>query len=87
MEKELQSSLEDGAIRELSVLTDTANEDSTHIKRKICILYHPKNHIKVLCKRLAIAQGYTENNITTVPNQYCFTQTSLDEKALRIFDL
>ena len=37
MEKELQSSLEDGAIRELSVLADLENEDSTRIKRNIRI--------------------------------------------------
>ena len=35
MEKEVQSSLEDGVIRELSVLADPSNEDSTHIKQKI----------------------------------------------------
>ena len=43
MEKEMQSSPEGGAIREMSVLTDPANEDSTHIKRKIRILDNPKN--------------------------------------------
>ena len=37
MEKEVQSSLHDGAIRELSVLADPLNEDLTHIKRKIRI--------------------------------------------------
>ena len=41
MEKEVQLSLQDGAIRELSVLADPANEDSTKIKRKIRILNHP----------------------------------------------
>ena len=48
---------------------------------------HPKNHIEVLHARLAISQGLTGNNITTGPNQYHFTQTSLDGEALRIFDL
>ena len=55
MEKELQLSLQDDAIRELSVLADPANEDSTKIKQNICILDHPKNLIKVLRARLAIA--------------------------------
>ena len=71
--KEVQSSQEDGAIRELSVLSDPENEDSTRIKRKIRILDHPKNLIEVLRARLAIAQGLTGNNITTGPNQYRFT--------------
>ena len=87
MEKEVQSSLQDGNIRELSVLADTLNEDSTHIKHKIRILDHPKNLIEVLCARLAIAQGSTDNNITTGPNQYRFNRTFLDGEALRIFDL
>ena len=55
MEKEVQSSLKDVAIRELSVLADPANEHSTKIKRKIRILDHPKNLIEVLRARLAIA--------------------------------
>ena len=55
MEKEVQSSTQDGAIRELSVLADPTNEQSTNIKRKIRILDHPKNLIKVLRARLAIA--------------------------------
>ena len=38
LEREVQSSLQDGAIRELSVLADPSNEDSTRIKRKIRIL-------------------------------------------------
>ena len=42
MGKWVQSSLEDGDIRELSVLNDPENEDSTRIKRKIRILDHPK---------------------------------------------
>ena len=57
MEKEVQSSTQDGAIRELSVLADPTNEQSTKIKRKIRILDHPKNPIKVLCARLAIEKG------------------------------
>ena len=52
MENEVQSSLEDGAIRELPVLADPANEDSTRIKWKIRILDHPKNLIEVLCVML-----------------------------------
>ena len=69
MEKWVQLSLEYGAIRELPVLAYPENEDSTHIKRKIRILDHPKNLIKVLRARLTIGQGFTGNNITTVPNQ------------------
>ena len=42
MEKEVQSSTQDGAIRELSVLADPTNKQSTKIKRKINILDHPK---------------------------------------------
>ena len=42
MEKGMQSSLEDDAIRDLSVLADPKNEDSTRIKRKIRILDHHK---------------------------------------------
>ena len=87
MEKEVQSSLEDGAIRELSVLADQENKDSTRFNQKIRILDHPKNLIKVLRARLAIAQGLTGNNITTVPNQYRSTWTFLDGDVLRIFDL
>ena len=78
MVKELPSSIEDSDIRELSVITDPANEDSTCIKRKTHILDHPKNLIEVLYARLAIAQGLTWENITTGPNHYCFTQTFLD---------
>ena len=87
MEEEVQSSLEDGAMRELSVIADPANKDSTKIKRRICFLDHPKNLIEVLRARLAIRQGITGNNITTGPSQYRFTQTFLDGEALRIFDL
>ena len=86
MVKKVQSSLEDSAIRELSVTTDPTNEDSTRIKRKIWILDHPKNLINVLCTRLTIVQGLIGNYITTGPNQYRFTQTFLDGEALRIFD-
>ena len=48
---------------------------------------HPKNLIKVLRARLAIAQGLIGTNITTGPNQYRFTRNFLDGEALRIFDL
>ena len=54
MEKEVQSSTQDGASCELLVLTDPTNEQSTKIKRKIHILDHPKNLIEVLRARLAI---------------------------------
>ena len=69
VEKEVQLSAQDGAICELSVLADPTNEQSTKIKRKICILGHPKNLIKVLHARLAIEKGITGNAITTGPNQ------------------
>ena len=87
MEKEVQSSSQEGAIRELSVLADPSNEQSTNIKQKIRILDHPKNLIKVLCARLAIEKGLTGNVSTTGPNQYRFTRTFLDGEALRFFDL
>ena len=87
MEKEVQSSTHDGAIRELSVLAEPINEHSTKIKRKIRILDHPKNLVKVLHARLAIEKGISGNTITTGPNQYRFTRTFIDGEALRIFDL
>ena len=87
MEKKLQSSLQDGAIRELSVLADPVDKHSTKIKQKIRILDHPKNHIEVLRARLAIAKGLTGNNITAGPNQYRRTRTFFDREALHIFDL
>ena len=87
MEKEVQSSSQDGAIRELSVLADPSNKHSTKIKRKICILDHLKNLIKVLQEILAIEKGLAGNAITTEPNQYRFTRTFLDGEALHIFDL
>ena len=87
MEKEVQSSIEDGAMRELSVLADPANEDSTKIKQKIRIFDHPKNLIEVLCTGLAIGQGITGNNITTGHIQYRFTRTFLAGEALSIFYL
>ena len=87
MEKEVQSSTQDGAICELSVLADLANKQSTKIKRKIRILDHPKNLIKVFCARLAIEKEITGNAITTGHNQYRFTRTFLEGEALRIFDL
>ena len=69
MEKEVQSSSQDGAICELSVLAEPSNGHSTKIKRKIRILYHPKNLIEVLRARLAIKKGLAGNAITTGPNQ------------------
>ena len=87
IEKEVQSSTQDSAIRELSVLADPTNEQSTKIKQKIRILDHPKNLIEVLRARLAIEKGISGNAITTGPNQYRFTRTFLDGEALRIFDL
>ena len=69
------------------MLADPANEDSTMIERKICILDYPKNLIKVLRTRLAIGQGTTGNNIKMGPSQYYFTQTFLSGEALCIFDL
>ena len=64
-EKEVQSSTQDSAIRDLSVLADPKNEQSTKIKRKIRILDNPKNLIEVLHARLAIEKGITGNTITT----------------------
>ena len=83
----MQSSSQDGAIRELSVLSDPTNEQSTKIKRKIRILDHPKNLIEVLRAILAIEKGIAGNAITTGLNQYRFTNTFLDGEAMRIFDL
>ena len=54
MDKEVLSSSQDGDIRDLSVLSDPANEKSTNIKQRIHMLYHPKNLIEVLRARLAI---------------------------------
>ena len=87
MVKEVPLSLEDGDIRELSVLTDLTNDDSTCIKRKTRILDHPKNLIEVLRARLAIVQGLTGDNILTGPNQNRLTRTFLYGETLRIFDL
>ena len=69
MVKELSSSLEDGEIREMSVLTYSTNEDSTRIKQKIRIVDNPKNLIEVIRARLTISQRLTGKNITTGPNQ------------------
>ena len=66
--KEVALSRENSEIRELSVLTDPANEDSTRIKLKIHILDHPKNLIEFLCARLAINNSLSGNNITKVLN-------------------
>ena len=87
MEKEVQSSSQDGAICELLVLADPSNEHSTKIKRKVRILDHPKNFIEVLRAKLAIEKGLAGNAITTGPNQYHFTRTFLNGEALRIFEL
>ena len=48
MDKEVMSPSQDGTIRELSVLSDPSNEQSTKIRQKIRILDHPKNLIEVL---------------------------------------
>ena len=87
IEKEVLRSSQDGTIRELSVLSDPSNKQSTKIIQKIRILGHPKNLIKVLRERLAIEKGLASNAITTGPNQYRFTRTFLKGEALRIFDL
>ena len=78
MVKELHVSLDDGDMRELLVQTDPTNEYLTCIKQRIRILDHPKNPLEVLCSRITIDQGLTRNNITTVPNDYCFTRTFLN---------
>ena len=87
MDKEVQSSTQDGAIRELSVLADPSNEHSTKIKRMIHIIDHPKNLIEILQARLAIEKGVIGNAITIGPNQYHFTMTFLDGESLCIFDM
>ena len=48
MDKQVMLSSQDGSIRELLVLSDPINEQSTKIKQKIRILDHPKNLIEVL---------------------------------------
>ena len=80
MEKEVQSSTQDGAIHELSVLADPSNEQSNKIKRKIRILDHPKNLIEVLRARFAIEKGLAGNTITTGTNQYRSPGPSLTGK-------
>ena len=87
MDKEVLSSSQDGDIRDLLVLFDPANEKSTEIKQRICMLEHPKNLIKVLWARLAIKNGLIGNAITTRPHKFCFTRTFLEGEALRIFNL
>ena len=87
MVKDLTLSLKDGDMRKLSVCTDPTNEDSSRIKQKIRIFDHPKNLLEVLHTRLAIAQGLSDNIITTGTNQYRFTRIFLNWEALRIFDL
>ena len=81
--KELTLSLDNGDMRKLSVRTAPTNEDPIRIKQKH-ILDHPKNILEVLRARLTIAQGITDNNITTGKNQYRFTQTFLDRESLCI---
>ena len=78
MVKELHVSLDDGDMRELLVQTDPTNEYLTCVKQRIRILDHPKNPLEVLCSMITIDQGLTRNNITTVPNDYCFTRTFLN---------
>ena len=87
MDKEVLSFSQDGNIRELSVLSDTSNGQSTKIKQKIRMLDHPKNLIEVLRARLAIEKGLISNAITTGPNKFRFARTFLEGGALRIFDL
>ena len=77
MDKEVLSSSQDGTICELTVLSNPSNEQSTKIKQKIRILDHPKNLIKVLRAQLAIKKGLIGNAITTGPNKFRFTRTSL----------
>ena len=48
MDKEVLSSSQDGNIRDLLVLTDPSNKNSTKIKQRIRMLDHPKNLIEVL---------------------------------------
>ena len=86
MVKELPLSLDNSGMRKLSVHTDPANEDSTHIKKN-SHFGPPKNLLEVLRTMLVITQGLTVNNITMGPNQYRFTRTFLDGEVLRIFDL
>ena len=77
MDKEVLSSSQDGDICDLSVLSDPANEKSTKIKQRICMLDHPKNIIEVLRDRLAIEKDLIGNAITTGPNKFRFTRTFL----------
>ena len=85
MDKEVLSSSKDGKIRELSVLSDPSNDNSTKIKQRIKILTHPKNLMKVLRARVAIEKGLIGNAINNGPNGFCFTKSFLDGEALRIF--
>ena len=48
MDKEVLSSSQDGDIRDLSVLSDPSNKQSTKIKQIIHMLDHLKNLIEVL---------------------------------------
>ena len=47
IDKEVLSSSQDVDIRDLSVLSNPSNEQSTKIKQKIRMLDHPKNLIEV----------------------------------------
>ena len=87
MVRERTVSLDDGDIREILVRMDPTNEDSTRVKRRICIIENPKNLLEFLCARLTISQGLTGNDKTTGPNQYRFTRTFLNGEALRVFNL
>ena len=87
MDKEVLSSSQDGDIRDLSVLSDPANEKRTNIKQRICMLDHPKNIIEVLWARIAIEKGLIGNAIITGPNKFRFTRTFLEGEALRMFNL
>ena len=70
MDKEVLSSSKDGEIRELSVLSDPSNENSTKIKQRIKILTHPKNLMEVLRARVAIEKGLIGNAINYGPNGF-----------------
>ena len=87
MDKEVLSSTKDGEIRELLVLSDPSNDNSTKINQRIKILAHPKNLMEVLRARVAIEKGLIGNAINNGPNGFCFTRSFLDGEALRIFEL
>ena len=74
MDKEVLSSSQDGTIRELLVLSDPSNEQSTKIKQKIRMLDHPKNLIKVLQARLSNREGSDWQRHYHRPKQVPFHQ-------------